>query len=513
MNPAVRLTVVERRRAFDPFSLVDSRTYAWDASDTASITKNGSDQVSQLADITGNGCHLQMSTDAAKPLDSGVTINGLRALDCRTDKHMTPAFPFFPAANACEVFFVGWSDRAATADNTYLLARPSGSTTARNIYAAKTQFGGTTLSGSVVTRSNRTMRCSFIQHSYTEGSTGTITQYMAIDGRLISGSVTCTNVGGVGSSAFGQTDGSIPFNGLFGEAWVFNRVLTASQRANMITYLTNKWRALTPVAKYHVVLIAGQSNARGAWGPVNLTDDATDPRIAMLERSYTLGTGVVREDATGELVLAEHPLSNRWRDVSTPPPEDSVGPGLAYAKALLATLPADEGVLLVPCAQGGTFVMTQPPLSNDVTWAPSPTGGRSNAPYTDAIARMNRVLALGHELHSIIWCQGENEAAQATMSEATYRGYLDATLNGLRASITGATSTPIVLMQIGSFLDGGTYPNAANVNAAIADTPNRLANTAVVLNTGYTDGGDSLHYDATSQRLIGAAMYAAYETI
>lgn len=496
---------------FNPLDLMGAEDYWWDASDSSTITETGG-KVSQLDDKSGNGNNLTKSTDAKSPL-TGETLNGVACIDCRPDKFMVPTVTPFPSAGPCEVFAVIWSDRAATTDNTYILSRPTSSTLNRNILAAKTNFGGTTLIGTAVTRGNGTMRHTLIQHSYTEGSTGTITQYMVIDGRIRSGTSSCTGVYG-NSGAFATSTGTFAMNGLFGEMMVFNKTLTAQQREDVLDYLTAKWRALTEVTKYHVVLLAGQSNMRGGYGPVNRTDDLTDPRIAMLERTYNPTTGVVIEDDAGPIVLAEHPLSNRWRDNASPPSEDTVGPGLAYAKALLATLPSDEGVLLVPCAQGATYVMDAPPLSSDVTWSPTPSGGSAgNAPLIDAVDRTNRMLALGHELHSILWCQGENEAARPTMAEATYAGYLDAVVNYLRTEITGATNTPFIAVEIGPFLDGGSFPNAANVNAAINDLPNRLSNCAVVDTSDLTSGGDNVHYDAASARTIGARCWTAYGTI
>ena len=500
------------RRAFSPFDLVDSTTYAWKSNDPTSLTVDGSGLVSQQRDITGNGCHKNQATDAAKPLNTGF-INGVPALDCRPDKHMTPAFSPFPAAGPCEVFSVVWSDRASTADNCYILARPSSSSLNRNILVAKAQFGATALLGSAVSRGNGTMRHTLIQHAYTDGTTGTITQYLYIDRRLLTGTSSCTGVGGTAWSAFGATNGTISLNGFYGEEWVFNRTLTPTQRANMLAYLESEWRALTPVRRYNIVGIFGDSNARGAWGPVNRVEDLTDPRIAMLERTYVASTGAVVEGVPGPLMLAEHPLSNRWRDTASPPPEDAVGPGLAYAKALLADLPSDEGVLLVPCAQGATYAEPTTPLSPDITWSPNPGGGRSNVAYTDAVARMNYARSLGHRLHSGYLNICSNDATVTGMSQATAAANIDAIVNGLRSSISGAGDLPFVVGQIGRFLDPGTYPSATNINAAIADTPNRLAHTAYLSSLGYTDGGDGLHFDAASQRAIGAAAYAAFKTI
>ena len=485
---------------------MDSTSFWWDGSDAATITKNGSDQVSQIADKSGNANHLTQSTDLDKPL-ANVSMNGVDCIDCRPDLFMLPtANPFL--FGPCEVFTVFWSDRATAATNAFVLTMPGGSTTNTTVGSAKTQFGGSALAKDSL--ANDTLRHSLIQHAYIE-ATGSTTQYLQLPTQLRSGATNRTAVSGT-RAAFANSGGAAPMNGLFCEMVVFNKTLTANERAAVISELRTKWQALTAVTKYHVVLLAGQSNMRGAYGPVSLTTDATDPRIAMLGRTYT-SAGVVIEDDAGEIMLAENPLTNRWRDTATPPPEDTVGPGLSYAKALLATLPSNEGVLLVPCAQGSTYVMPLTPTSPDVTWHPEPQSGRSNAPLLDAVARTNRMLALGHEMHSILWCQGESDAAQATMSQATYSANFDAVLAYLRSNITGASATPFISVQIGSFLSGGTYPNAGNVNASIADLPNRDANSAFVSNTGYTSGGDNLHYDAASARAIGDACWTAFGTI
>lgn len=505
--PAIAIDMVTRGTPpITIASLMDATSYWWDASDAATITKDGADLVSAIADKSGNGNTLVQSTDGNKPI-ANVSMNGVACVDCRPAKFMIPAInPFI--FGPCEVFSVLWSDRAATGDNAFILTMPGGSTTNTTVNTAKIQFGSAALSGSAVTRGNGTMRHTLIQHGYVESGT----QYLVIDGRVRSGASNRTAVGGA-RAAFAASTGAAPMNGLFCEMVVFNKTLTPTERTAVLNELTLKWRALEEVNKYHIVLLAGQSNMRGAYGPVNLTTDATNPRIAMLERQYTPSTGVVLENDLGPIVLAENPLSNRWRDTATPPGENTIGPGMAYAKELLATLPSDEGVLLVPCAQGATYCMTTPPFSNDITWAPVPGGGRSNAPFVDAVARTNRMIGLGHELHSILWCQGENEAAQATMSQATYSGYFDAVVNALRAQITGATNTPFIAVQIGTFLEVGSFPNMPNVNASIADLPNRIANTAYVDSTGYTTGGDNVHYDAASARAIGAACWAAYGTL
>lgn len=491
-----------------PFNPADYFDFLWDASVTSSYTPDGFNRVPQISELKGTGNHLIQATDAAKPL-AGEFINGVPALDCRPDKHMTPVFPFFPAAGPTEVFLVCWSDRAASADNCFAFIRPASSTLNRQIMVAKTNFGNASLLGNAITRGNGTMRHTLIQHSYTEGTTGTIVQNLYIDGRLISGTTSCTGVSGTASSAFGTTSGTASFNSIFGMCGIALRTLTPAVRAKIIKALTAKWRALAAVSRYNIVPFIGDSQARGAYGSVNRVEDLTDPRIAMLERTYVPTTGAVVEGVPGEIVLAEHPFANRWRDTATPPGEDTVGPSMAYAKALLADLPSDEGVLIVPCAMGGTFVKPNPPLSDQVTWSPHPTGSFSNVAYLDALARTNYAISLGHRLHSIYSCIGTNDAGVAGISKATFAGWHDDYVNGFRGNIVGGANLPFVAMQVGDYLDPVAYSSAANINAAIAELPTRLAHTAYVSSAGREGGADLVHYTAAAQRLNGADGYEA----
>jgi hypothetical protein len=495
--------------SFDIASLYAAGRYYWDASDASTITES-SGEASQLRDKSGNGNHVNFSVAGRKPL-TAANINGVPALDFRADKYGVCTSIPLDAGAPIETFTVVYSDRAAVNTNALLATVGGATTTRRSEDVGKVIYGSATLAMQSAAAAGPTLRRTVIQHTRLDAA-GT-TQPLYINGRERSGATT-TTTRSTSHGFFATSTGTVPANAIFGARFQSNSELTTDERANVLAFLKSKWMPLDPaVTKWHIVVIAGQSNARGAYGPINRTADATNPRIAMLERTYTPSTGVVIEDANGPVVLAEHPLSNRWRDTASPPADDSVGPGMAYAKALLATLPSNEGVLLVPCAQGSTYALAGPPLSPDVTWHPSPTGGRSNAPYLDTLARVNRMVADGHELHSMLWCQGESDAALAGTTQASHAANMDAIFGGLRAGITGGTNLQIVVIDIPPFLSGGTYVKSAEVKAAIADTPARLSDVAFVASTGMTDGGDSLHYDAASARALGSAAWTAFGTI
>lgn len=223
----------------------------------------------------------------------------------------------------------------------------------------------------------------------------------------------------------------------------------------------------------------GQSNMQGQYGPINSTLDATNARIIQWGRTAP------NNNLT---ILAADPLEH----VSITP--NTIGMGLTFAKAYLATLPSNRGVLLVPCAKGGTGFST-----ND--WNPG------DSLYEDALARINAAVASGHNnvLKGILWHQGESDSAS---SQGAYAAALDVMIADLRNRATGAVVAPFIC---GGTLVGGSQ-TAAGVTAALLDTPNRNQYTAYVAPTGLTSGGDNLHFSAASLRTLGGWYYTAMAT-
>ena len=232
-------------------------------------------------------------------------------------------------------------------------------------------------------------------------------------------------------------------------------------------------------AGYDVILLAGQSNMVGRYGPVDATLDATDDRI--MQYGY---------DAQA-VTLASNPLDQRDETANT------VGMGMSIAKAYIADgkLASGRKVLLVPVAMGNTAFSTG-------FWR---AGGGGDS---QAIARANAAMALSGGTNQFVmtdWHQGEGDR---TSSQATYSADLDALIARWRSSITGATNAPFL---VGALLAGGAQTTAA-ISAALADLPNRVAFTALVDSAGLTSGGDNLHFDAASQRTFGGRYYSALAT-
>lgn len=230
---------------------------------------------------------------------------------------------------------------------------------------------------------------------------------------------------------------------------------------------------------YDVVVLAGQSNMIGRYGPVDGTLDATNARI--LQYGFD-GQSVV---------LASDPLDHVNETA------DTVGLGISFAKALLPSVPSNRQIVLVPTAQGATAL-------SDGFWLDGGSG------YESALTRANAAMAAGdgeNRLIAILWHQGERDVNLGVVDEAVHAANLDALIAGWRAQMTGADeTTPFI---VGDLVQGWNVPNSNGVRAALANTPARTKYTAFVESTSLVDGGDGLHFSAASQRTFGARYHTA----
>jgi len=235
-----------------------------------------------------------------------------------------------------------------------------------------------------------------------------------------------------------------------------------------------------PNEGYDVFAIPAQSNGIGRYGPIDPVLDATDSDIFMLQRS------------TGLAVTAQDPLDHIGETANT------VGFGLTFAKQYKADgqLTGNRKILLVCCGQGSTGF-------NASEWN---IGGTN---YQDVIDQVATAMALDlnggvNRFKGFLWHQGE---AEGGISEATYRNRMHTIAVMYRSLVTGASSTT-------PWICGQLVPtsSAAGVQAAIINVGSTLPYSAGISSTGLTDGGDGLHFDATSQRTFGQRYYTGYDT-
>ncbi|EQA6508923.1 DUF6645 domain-containing protein [Escherichia coli] len=172
---------------------------------------------------------------------------------------------------------------------------------------------------------------------------------------------------------------------------------------------------------YYVVVLAGQSNgmAYGEGLPLPETYDRPEPRIMQLARRSTVTPGG-KACQYNDIILADHCLHD-VQDMSgkNHPKADvakgqygTVGQGLHIAKKLLPFIPADAGILLVPCCRGGSAFTA----GADGTYSDSAGASENSARwgvdkplYKDLISRTKAALAKNpkNRLLAVVWMQGE----------------------------------------------------------------------------------------------------------
>ncbi|MFM2535863.1 DUF6645 domain-containing protein [Escherichia coli] len=197
---------------------------------------------------------------------------------------------------------------------------------------------------------------------------------------------------------------------------------------------------------YFVVVLAGQSNsmAYGEGLPLPETYDRPDPRIKQLARRNTVTPGGAA-CKYNDIIPADHCLHDVEDTARLNHPKADlskgqygcVGQGLHIAKKLLPFIPANAGILLVPCCRGGSaFTTGADGAYSDASGATSASTrwGVDKPLYKDLIGRTKAALAKNPKnvLLAVVWMQGEfdfsgtpaNHTAQFTALVDKYRADL-----------------------------------------------------------------------------------------
>lgn len=221
--------------------------------------------------------------------------------------------------------------------------------------------------------------------------------------------------------------------------------------------------------KYDLYLLIGQSNMAGR-GNIEAQDTITDPNVFMLNKA-------------DEWVPAKSPLHFDKSIAGT-------GLGLTFGKIIAGKSKRKIG--LIPCAVGGTSVsMWMPGAYDKVT---------KTHPYDDAIRRTKVALKSG-QLKGILWHQGEGDSSKERAVK--YEQRFDSLILNLQNDLSVDISyIPVVVGELGRFYcernSGGKQINL--VLKHIAETHK---NMALVSSKGLVHKGDSVHFDAASQRELG----------
>jgi hypothetical protein len=224
-----------------------------------------------------------------------------------------------------------------------------------------------------------------------------------------------------------------------------------------------------PNGRLDLYLLIGQSNMAGR-GAIEAQDTIADSNVFMLNKA-------------GEWVLAKSPLHFDKTVAGT-------GLGLTFGKIVAGKSKRKIG--LIPCAVGGTSISM---------WMPGAYDKITNThPYDDAIRRTKVALKDG-ELKGILWHQGEGDASKEKAGR--YEQRFDSLMVNLQNDLSvNISSIPVVVGELGRFYcernSGGKEINL--VLKHIAETHD---NIKLVSSKGLIHKGDSVHFDAASQRELG----------
>ncbi|HEL8025838.1 TPA: DUF1737 domain-containing protein [Escherichia coli] len=201
------------------------------------------------------------------------------------------------------------------------------------------------------------------------------------------------------------------------------------------------------ISRYYVVVLAGQSNgmAYGEGLPLPDSYDAPDGRIKQLARRSTVTPGG-DACAYNDIIPADHCLHDVQDMSGLNHPEADltkgqygcVGQGLHIAKRLLPYIPADAGILLVPCCRGGSaftagddgvFSASSGASAESARW------GTDKPLYQDLVSRTRAALDKNPQnvLLGVVWMQGEFDLSQTAYADQP--ALFDAMVTQFRADL------------------------------------------------------------------------------
>lgn len=239
------------------------------------------------------------------------------------------------------------------------------------------------------------------------------------------------------------------------------------------------------VALKNIFILAGQSNMAGRGGLV-VKNSATGAQIwnGVVPPQCRPNPSVVRLNAKLEWVEAQEPL-HADIDVAG---VNGVGPGMAFADAVLARDPGFGPIGLVPCAIGGT---------NISQWE------KGSVLYRRMVRRARASVAdgAGGSIRAVLWYQGESDTIVKKDAES-YGRRLEKLLQDIRMDLM-SPMLPIIQVALAS---GGRYIDIVREAQFGTD----LLNVRTIDAMGLALGPDNLHLTTESQVRLGQKMANAF---
>lgn len=233
---------------------------------------------------------------------------------------------------------------------------------------------------------------------------------------------------------------------------------------------------LPPREKFHLFLLAGQSNMAGR-GIIQQEDRRPYSRVLMFDKN-------------GQWVPAHAPI--HFDKTSA-----GIGPGDNFAKLLAASDPSIT-IGLIPTACGGSSILHWQP---GAYWK-----GTNSHPYDDALTRTHKALATG-KLQAILWHQGESDCNMDTAEQ--YEQKLTALIRNFRKKFN-AGNVPVLIGQLSQFPGETWSPAKSKIDVAHRNTVANCQPAAFITSEGLTSNPDKIHFDRASQIELGKRYYEAY---
>ncbi|XP_065881368.1 probable carbohydrate esterase At4g34215 [Euphorbia lathyris] len=228
-----------------------------------------------------------------------------------------------------------------------------------------------------------------------------------------------------------------------------------------------------------IFILAGQSNMAGRGGVVinpytgNLTWDGIVPPESQPNPS------ILRLSAQLNWVLAQEPLH---ADIDYNK-INGVGPGMAFANAILKKEPRIGAVGLVPCAIGGT---------NISQW------GKGGFLYEELVRRTKEALKSGGVVRAMLWYQGESDTKDGEETE-----FYEERLTNFFTEIRADLNHPLLrIIHVG--LASGEGPFIEEIREAQLGI--KLQNVANVDARGLQLEADRLHLTTAAQVHLGQLL-------
>ncbi|KAK9269979.1 hypothetical protein L1049_025552 [Liquidambar formosana] len=227
----------------------------------------------------------------------------------------------------------------------------------------------------------------------------------------------------------------------------------------------------------NIFILAGQSNMSGRGGVVNETWD-----------------GIVPPECSPNPEILRLNAELSWEEASEPLHRDidvgktcGVGPGMAFANAVLDKDSSLGVVGLVPCAIGGT---------NISEWA------RGRHLYDELVRRTAASLQDGGTIRAVLWYQGESDTVNQKDADS-YKGKLEKFFSDLRYDLQ---SPMLPIFQVALASGEGKFIETVR-RAQLGIT---LPNVKCVDAKGLGLKADHLHLTTTAQVQLGLKLAHAF---